>query len=61
MLSLIENKTYEDGYSKLTTLETRRYRGDLIEVFKYLNILITYLYVNSSGHLFYNLGNIDIV
>ena len=30
----IKDKTYEDSYSKLTTLETRRYRGDQIEVFR---------------------------
>ena len=38
MISSLEDETYEDRliYLKLTTLETRRLRGDLIEVFKIL-------------------------
>ena len=36
LISSLKDKTYEDrvSYLKLTTLETRRREGDLIEVFK---------------------------
>ena len=47
-ISSIKNKTYEDrldGYLESTTLETRRHRGDLFKVFKYLKVLITYIYM----------------
>jgi len=38
LITSIKNKTYEDRLRlvNLTTLETRRLRGDLIEVFKIL-------------------------
>ena len=46
MITSIRNETHEDRfyrYLKLTMLETRWHKGDLIEVFKFVKVLITYL------------------
>ena len=41
MITTIKDETYEDrlGNLKLTSLKTRRYRDDLIEVFKIFKVL----------------------
>ena len=54
LISSIRDETYEDklSYLKLATLETRRYRGDLIECFDNLDIVCLLIWIgqNTSGH-----------
>ena len=48
------DKTYEDSYFKLTTLETRRLRGDLSEAFqtfKGFDNLKPSMFLNQVAHL----------